>query len=438
MANTDNNLTDSTSEVNTYNMLQHIKQPLDVESKVKKGRIYDVNDVEIKRGLCVYLMERERRLDDNLGIQFAMEIAEKYKLPFRVLYSAPDFRGPHGPKHDFFKKRILALRKAFVRQNFTFDTCHENAIKRYLKEIEASVVVMDFNPIKKKYIFRDETDFKIFEVDGHNIIPARKITDKVIYDLSEFRKLVYKNIGEYLTEIDFPYHVDITNDGLEVLEDFIANKLPQYAEFKDCPDKNVTSGLSRYMNLGLISSHRVALEVLKADVAPENKEAFLDNLIVRKELADNLCLHTKYKYISTLPEWSYNTLREHQHDQRSVIYSTFELERAKTHDPLWNAIQNQLVSEGTIHDSLKLYWAKKVYEWKNSPYEGVKAIIFLNDKYAYDSPSPSGYAGILRAIGGLYCEPGVVDRPITGLINVVDDKKFKKSFDVKTYIKKYS
>ena len=74
-----------------------------------------------------------------------------------------------------------------------------------------------------------------------------------------------------------------------VLENFIKNKLQYYAEYKNDISKDVLSGLSKYLNLGFISSQRVALEIIKSGVKDINKEIFLEELIVRKELADNFC-----------------------------------------------------------------------------------------------------------------------------------------------------
>ena len=43
-----------------------------------------------------------------------------------------------------------------------------------------------------------------------------------------------------------------------------------------------------------------------------------------------------------------------------------------THDDLWNASQLQLVEEGKLHGFLRMYWAKKVLEWTDSPETALK------------------------------------------------------------------
>ena len=207
-----------------------------------------------------------------------------------------------------------------------------------------------------------KADCKIIEIDGHNIVPARFISDKQEYNAATLRRKIYYHICPFLTEFDNLANIKVEADF--VLEDFIKNKLPYYAESKNNPSKNVLSGLSKYLNLGFISAQRVALEVIKSDAADINKEAYLEELIVRKELADNFCLYAKnFKDFSGIPGWAKNSLDYHKDDLRPYLYLLQELENAKTHDELWNASQNQLRNEGVIHGYLRMYWAKKILEW---------------------------------------------------------------------------
>lgn len=38
-----------------------------------------------------------------------------------------------------------------------------------------------------------------------------------------------------------------------------------------------------------------------------------------------------------------------------------QLEKAETHDDLWNAGQNEMVHLGKMHGFMRMYWAKKVH-----------------------------------------------------------------------------
>ena len=56
-------------------------------------------------------------------------------------------------------------------------------------------------------------------------------------------------------------------------------------------------------------------------------------------------------------------------------------------------LQKQLVFEGKMHGFLRMYWAKKILEWTESPETALATAIYLNDKYSLDGRDPSGYVG---------------------------------------------
>ena len=248
-------------------------------------------------------------------------------------------------------------------------------------------------------------------------------------------KKIYNNIYFFLTE--YENILDYTTEADNVLKDFIKNKLDNYANLKNDPTQNVLSGLSKYLNLGFISPQRVALEIIKSNTDETNKNAFLEELIIRKELADNFCTYCKsYKSLNCIPNWAKISLNNHLTDLRTYLYDINELESGLTHDMLWNACQNQLLKEGTIHGYLRMYWAKKILEWSNSPNEALKKAIYLNNKYAYDAPSTSGYTNILWSVGGLH-DRAFQDWFITGKIRRMTFNSTSKKFDIKKYIDKY-
>ena len=124
---------------------------------------------------------------------------------------------------------------------------------------------------------------------------------------------------------------------------------------------------------------------------------------------------------------------EHENDLRVYNYKLTDFENAKTHDRLWNAAQIQLINDGGIHGYLRMYWAKKILEWSQSPQTALDIAICLNDKYSYDSPSPSGYAGILWAIGALH-DRAFRNFPVTGKIRRMTYDSLKRKFNIEDYI----
>ena len=76
-----------------------------------------------------------------------------------------------------------------------------------------------------------------------------------------------------------------------------------------------------------------------------------------------------------------------------------QFERAKTHDPLWNAAQTQLIREGRIHNYLRMLWGKKIIEWNRTPEKALAIMVELNNKYALDGRDPNSYSGIFWCLG---------------------------------------
>lgn len=84
------------------------------------------------------------------------------------------------------------------------------------------------------------------------------------------------------------------------------------------------------------------------------------------------------------PSWAQKTLNEHRKDKRKWIYSLEEFEQAKTHDDIWNSAQIQLVKDGKMHGYFRMYWAKKILEWSESPENAIATAVYLNDFYSID------------------------------------------------------
>ena len=412
-------------------LLNYIPTDSVIEQIINPARIFEFNNKPIKSGKIIYMCEREIRAKDNFALQFALQKSKKLNLPLKIIH--PKINYEYNLKQKFIDSQIAQAEKQFKQIGLDFEVI-EKTPDEIIKNLNPALIILDFNPIlKRKYL--KNADFKIYEIDGHNIISTRFVSDKQEYSATTLRRKIYYKISPFLTEFD-----NLTTEKVEanyVLENFIKNKLQYYAEYKNDISKDVLSGLSKYLNLGFISSQRVALEVIKSGVNDINKEVFLEELIVRKELADNFCLYANsFKDFSGISNWAKMSLNNHKFDIRPYIYSMEELENAKTYDTLWNATQIQLIREGTIHGYLRMYWAKKISEWTPSPKEELKMAIYLNDKYAYDSPSANGYVGILWAIAGLH-DRAFVDYPITGKIRRMTYDSLKRKYDLGDYLNKY-
>ena len=213
---------------------------------------------------------------------------------------------------------------------------------------------------------------------------------------------------------------------------FVKNTLSTY-HLRNDPNAKAVSGLSPWLHVGNISSQRIAYEV--KDIQSEQSLSFLEELIVRKELADNYCLYAdSYTDSKGFPNWAKTTHSIHSHDKREYLYTLEQFKNAETHDDLWNAAQCELVYTGRMHGYMRMYWAKKILEWTHSPEEAQSIAIYLNDAYQLDGRDPNGYTGIAWSIGGVH-DRAWFERPIFGKIRYMNANGCKSKFDTKLYIK---
>jgi deoxyribodipyrimidine photo-lyase len=336
------------------------------------------------------------------------------------------------------------------------------------------------------------------QVDAHNIVPVWVVSGKQEYGAYTLRPKIHKIIPEFLdtfpntkkiiqdvhsqklkkiinddyelldTETEsvwkklknlgginpFPEPVDWCTAGersaQKMLQKFLKEKFTRYDTDRNNPTIDGQSNLSPYLHYGMISAQRVVLEVLdhtnKKDIrsvlhyqknGSKNGDAisaFLEELIVRRELADNYCFYNPhYDSLQGAPQWAQKTLDEHQNDDREYVYTKKQLEQGKTHDDLWNAAQLQMVATGKMHGYMRMYWAKKILEWTKDPETAIKIAIALNDHYELDGRDPNGYAGIMWSIAGVH-DRAWFPRPIFGLVRYMARSGVEKRCDVDVYI----
>jgi len=177
------------------------------------------------------------------------------------------------------------------------------------------------------------------------------------------------------------------------LNSFIRNKLDHFEDMRNDPGVDNLSQMSPYLHFGQISPLYIALRVSRAGGA--GAEAYLEELIVRRELSMNFILYNdSYDSFEGLPGWCRKTLNVHSRDKREYIYTEQELERFETHDPYWNAAQREMVLTGKMHGYMRMYWGKKIIEWSRTPETAFAVALRLNNKYELDGRDPNGFTGV--------------------------------------------
>jgi deoxyribodipyrimidine photo-lyase len=246
-------------------------------------------------------------------------------------------------------------------------------------------------------------------------------------------------------------------EGGKILAAFLKHKLNLYGVERNQPEKDVASGLSPFLHFGHISAHQVIAAVWNASdwdpsrVAgakatgsrdgwwglPGPAESFMDEILTWRELGYGFAFfRSDYAAYDSLPPWARASLDEHAKDPREHLYDLQTLERAATHDPLWNAAQQQLLQEGRIHNYLRMLWGKKILQWSKSPRAALEIMIELNNKYAVDGRNPNSYSGIFWTLGR-FDRPWAPKRKVFGCIRYMSSENTAKKLRVKNYISKY-
>jgi deoxyribodipyrimidine photo-lyase len=445
------------------------------------SRIYPLNTKEYHSGPIIYWMDRDIRITDNWALLYAQEKAKEHHTFVIIVYNlVENFLG--GNKRSFeYKVSCLdfaySTAKEYALPFFVINDTkngQESAQKllTFLKEHNAGMIITDFSPLTISRNWKNELK-KVLEipftcVDSHNIVPWNIASDKREFAAYTLRPKLHKKIQLYLTE--FP-KIELQSTPKDYLQNSPLFKkeniqkselwqhpqkmLDHFLEHKESyndrnnPNKLGQSKLSPALHFGTICSQTVILALLKKANLPldsiqsllldkENPlSQFIEEIFVRKELADNFCWHAPdYENISCFPDWTKKTQEIHKQDIRDFLYTQETFEQAKTHDTLWNAAQNQLLKTGKMHGFMRMYWAKKILEWTKNPQEALTIAIYLNDTYSIDGRDPNGYTGICWSIGGVH-DRAWFDRSVFGQVRYMNANGCKAKFNVLEYCEKW-
>lgn len=426
-------------------------------------------------GPVIYWMHRDIRADDNWSLFHAREQALARSVPLRVLFClAPRFLDATARQFEFllFGLRETTSKLAEANIGVTILTGDPGLeVARFARAAGAGLVVTDFDPLRIKRAWRDQyldaSSIPLHVVDSRNIVPCWIASEKREFMAKTIRPKIRRHLQEFLEPFPelapHPYQwpnmpappdfarlrATLSIDesvapvgwikpgeraGRELLDAFLDTRLQRYGLRND-PNMDVCSQLSPHLHFGMLSAQRVALEVMRHSAKGEHVDAFLEELIIRRELSDNFCAHTPdYDRVTGFPAWAQETLHIHERDPRPARYSLEEFETAQTHDPLWNAAQRQLTRTGKMHGYLRMYWAKKILEWTDNANQALHVAIRLNDRYSLDGRDTNGYTGIAWSLGGVH-DRGWTERPIFGKIRYMNYQGARRKFNVDAFVR---
>jgi deoxyribodipyrimidine photo-lyase len=419
-------------------------------------------------------MQRTQRGRDNHALDVAIREANARRLPVLV-YLAPVPFYPHANlrHYAFLQQGIADIARDVSARNCTFVLRRypDHSLAKLIAEVHPALLIGDENPMREpehwRQVVAERVKLPFWTVDSDVVVPSSLLT-KEMYAAHHLRTKFAPLLKQYIvpfknasaevkwsgkpansispdSDITAGWEIDRsvppstaftggTSEALSLLDDFVSRKLKRYSIDRNHPEIDGTTRLSPYLHFGHIGPVTIALAVQNAKAPQKEKDAFLDELITWRELSINFAKYNPhYDSIENAEDWARKSLGEHARDPRTHVYTEAQLERAETHDDLWNAAHTQMVRDGWMHNYMRMYWAKKVLEWSKSPAHAYNTAVRLNDKYELDGRDPNGYAGVAWAITGKH-DRAWFDRPVFGKIRYMSANAAAKKFDTKLYI----
>jgi len=446
---------------------------------IHPSRIQPLNRRSVQDGRYVlYWMQASQRVDCNHALEYAVGEANGRNLPVVVVFGLTDrFPEANLRHYTFMLEGLEEVREGLQSRGIRFVLQHRSPERAAVDLAgEAALVVTDRGYLRIQRQWRRHVAANapcaVVQVESDVVVPAETASPKEEYTAGTLRPKLQRILKGYL----IPLHerpvrrdslalrldVDAVKDAAALtrtmsidrsvppsaafrggtsranalLESFIAAKLRHYADRRSDPGLDYSSHLSPYLHFGQISPLAVALRVSGEKSAPAAaREAFLEELIVRRELAINFALYNeRYDEYESLPDWARKTLAAHAGDRRDYLYDGGQWERAETHDPYWNAAQREMVLTGRMHNYMRMYWGKKILEWSPTPEQAFRTALRLNNRYELDGRDPNSYAGVAWCFGKH--DRAWPERKVFGKVRYMNDAGLRRKFDMPAYLKK--
>ncbi len=441
---------------------------------IQPERLRLLNDRPVRPGaFVVYWMQASQRTRFNHALERAIERANELGLPLVTVFGLTDGFPEANLRHYAFLLEGLAdVRRALARRGILLVVRRGDPAEVALEFArDAALVVVDCGCLRIQRAWRRRLAARapccVEQVESDAVVPVEAAADREVYSAAVLRPRIERRLGRFLVplaprrprreslglslagvDVDAPdrvlaaLHVDesvppvtAATGGEEAaaaaLDEFLHAGLGGYASRRSEPAVDGTSRLSAHLHFGHISPLDIALKV-RARRGP-GPAAFLEQLIVRRELSFNFCwFNRRYDRFAALPEWARATLARRAADARPALYSVRDLEQARTHDSAWNAAQRQLVLAGWIHGYMRMYWGKKILEWTPTPERAFRIALRLNNRYALDGRDPNSFAGVAWVFGKHDRPWG--RRPVFGTVRSMTESGLRRKVDLAAYI----
>jgi len=446
---------------------------------IEAERLKDLNDApEVAGEYVLYWMQQSQRADFNPALETAIASANRLNLPVVVGFGLMDLYPDANARHYAFMLEGLRDVQASLRRRgiaFVLRRGKPDEVALALAR-RAALVVSDRGYLRHQRAWRRSVAAsagrRVLQVEADIVVPVERASNKREVAARTLRPKLMRVRDDYLKPLgrNFPHanaqdlallpsldlsdipallsHLPIdhsvapvaafrggTREARRRLRAFLAGPLGDYAETRSDPARESVSFLSGYLHFGQISPVEIALAVTRAKAERSNRSAYLEELIVRRELAINFVEYEPdYDRYSCLPDWARRTLEDHRADPRPHLYTEAELEAAQTHDPYWNAAMREMRLTGYMHNRMRMYWGKKIIEWSSSPEQAFETTLALNNRYLLCGRDANSYANVAWCFG-LHDRPWP-ERPIFGKVRAMTARGLERKTDVESYVER--
>jgi len=444
---------------------------------IHNSRIVRLNDQEIQRNgdLVVYWMQASQRAEYNHAMEFAITRSNELHIPVMVFFGITDEYPDANLRHyRFMFEGLQETKQTLAHRGIRMVIRHQSPVEGIMQFADrAALVVTDRGYLRFQRQWRktvaEHLNCPLYQIETDVIVPVEIASDKREYAARTIRPKINQHLDTYMRPVE-PEPVNYPSDALSFeafsladvdtalaqlridttvspvdtfrggrtraeafLNGFLESKLDHYGELRNDPTTDILSHMSPYLQFGQISPLEIALRV--GETNSPGREAYLEELIVRRELSMNFCYYdSQYDSPGCLPDWADETLEHHRRDEREYIYSLSEFEAAQTHDPYWNAAQREMLCTGKMHGYMRMYWGKKILEWTETPDEAYRIALYLNNTYELDGRNPNGYAGVAWCFGNH--DQGWKERPVYGKVRYMNANGLRRKFDADGYVSK--
>jgi deoxyribodipyrimidine photo-lyase len=448
--------------------------------QIHHSRVQPLNDLELRKGdFVLYWMQQSQRAEYNHALEYAIQQANKIDQAVLVVFGLMDGYPEANLRHYTFMleglketQQTLSKRgiKIIVRKGQPADIAL--SIGR-----RASLIVCDRGYLKHQRQWRKAlahgANCRVVQVESDVVVPVEVVSGKAEYAARTIRPKIHKHLKNYLREFK-PTEIAKSSQNMQVsgldlnnveavakklsidqrplpvsgffaggtsrakkiFQKFLRLHFEHYVENRNQPQTDAVSHMSKYLHFGQISPLHLALQILKTEKRfKQAREAYLEELVVRRELAMNFVYYTPdYDSYVCLPAWAKKTLAEHEKDRRKYLYSQRQLENCQTHDDYWNAAMREMRLTGFMHNYMRMYWGKKILEWSRTPEQAFKTTLSINNKYFLDGRDANSYAGVAWIFG--VHDRAWLERPIFGKIRYMAASGLERKCDIQAYVEK--